>query len=79
VPRNSCACWRLLGVGARLLDKGELDGLREREHDAQAEMLVQLSGFALHGRDEQRSEWWAKRTAAADMEMRFRVEPRLNP
>jgi hypothetical protein len=60
-----------------LLDKGELDGVHDHEEKAKAEILTQLSGFAVHGWNEKRSEWWAKRTAEADIEMRFRVEPRI--
>jgi hypothetical protein len=71
------SCWRLIGTGERLLDKGELDGLHENEHGAVAEILVLLPTFAVHGWNEQRNEWWAKRTVDADIEMRFRVEPRM--
>lgn len=71
-----CICWRLIGIDERLLDKGELDGLHEHEADAIAEVLLQLSHFAVHGWNEDRKEWWAKRTDEADIEMRFRLELR---
>jgi hypothetical protein len=59
------------------LDKGELDGSHDHEGEAKAEILRQLAGFPVHGWNEERNEWWAKRTAAADIQMRFRVEPRI--
>jgi hypothetical protein len=70
-------CWRLVGVGERLLSKGELDGVHDEHSEAKAEILRQLAGFAVHGLNEGRNEWWAKRTPEADIEMRFRVEPRI--
>ena len=70
------ACWRLVGLDERLLDKGELDGLHEHEASAVEEILTQLPNFAVHGCNADRKEWWARRTDQADMEMRFRVELR---
>jgi hypothetical protein len=71
------SCWRLIGTGGRVLQRGELDGLHDDEYGAIQEILSQLTNFAIHGRNEERNEWWAKRTPEADMEMRFRVEPRI--
>jgi hypothetical protein len=70
------ATWRLVGAGQRVLGRGELDGVHDGQADAVAEILAQLQSFAVHGRDEQRNEWWAKRSSEADLELRFRVEPR---
>jgi hypothetical protein len=70
------ATWRLVGAGQRVLSRGDLDGVHDRQGDAVAEILSQLHSFAVQGRDEQRNEWWARRTADADIEMRFRVEER---
>ena len=71
-----CVCWRLVGLDERLLDKGELDGMHDHEAAAVEEILMQLPNFAVHGCNAERKEWWAKRTDKADIEMRFRVEPR---
>ena len=71
-----CASWRLVGAGGRVVDRGELDGIHEQHAEAVAEILLQLQNFAVRGRDEQRDEWWGKRSSSADMEMRFRVELR---
>ena len=70
------ATWRLVGAGQRVLSRGDLDGVHERQEHAVAEILSQLQSFAVHGRDEQRNEWWGRRTTEADIEMRFRVEER---
>jgi len=69
-------CWRLVGLDERLLDKGELDGWHDHEAGAVEEILMHLPNFAVHGWNAERKFWWAKRTAHADIEMRFRVEPR---
>ena len=37
---------------------------------------MHLPNFAVHGWNEDRKEWWAKRADEADIEMRFKVEPR---
>ena len=70
------AVWRLVGADQRVLSRGDLDGVYDRQEDAVAEILAQLQSFALNGRDDQRKEWWGRRTTEADMEMRFRVEER---
>ena len=70
------ATWWLTGAGQRVLSRGELDGVHNDQGDAVAEILTQLQSFAVSGRDEARNEWWARRTAEADIEMRFRVEER---
>ena len=71
------ATWRLLGVAGKPLSRGELDGVHQSREEAAAEILLQLQNFAVHGRDEQRDEWWAKRTAEATLVMRFRIETRI--
>ena len=68
------ACWRLIGAGERVLDRGMLDGVHERHTDAVAEILLQIQNFPEYGRCEQRDEWWAKRSSGANIEMRLRVE-----
>ena len=68
------ACWRLLGAGERVLDRGMLDGVHERHADAVAEILLQIQNFPEYGRCEQHDEWWAKRSSGANIEMRLRVE-----
>jgi hypothetical protein len=70
-------CWRLVGIGERLLDKGELDGLHEHEAGAVEEILMHLPNFAVHGWNAEQKEWWARKTDQADIEMRFRVELRV--
>ena len=68
--------WRLIGVDEKVLDRGELDGVHQERSAAVAEILLQLQSFAIHERDDQRDEWWAKRGPDASLEMRFRVETR---
>jgi hypothetical protein len=70
------ATWRLVGAGQRVLSRGDLDGVHEGHGEAVSEILSQLQSFAVVGRDEQRNEWWGRRAADADIEMRFRVEER---
>ena len=71
-----CASWRLLGRGDRVLDHGQLDGIHEHQDDARGETLSELDKFAIHGLCDKRDEWWARRSNDADLEMRFRIEPR---
>jgi hypothetical protein len=61
---------------AEFSNRGQLDGIHEHLGDARAEILAELVKFAIHGLCEGRCEWWARRSNEADMEMRFRVEPR---
>ena len=74
-----CASWRLVGRGDRVLDHGRLDGIHERDADARAEILAELNKFAIHGQCDENDEWWARRSNGADIEIRFRVEPRTAP
>jgi hypothetical protein len=71
------ATWQLIGEGGRVLGRGDLDGLHENQEDATAEILQHLQNYALHGAHEAGSGWWARRSSSADLEMRFRVEPRV--
>ncbi len=72
-----CAAWRLIGVDQKVLSRGELDGVHASRGEAAAEILLQLQNFDVHARDEKAGEWWARRTAQADLEMRFRIKTRI--
>jgi len=63
--------WRLVGRASRLLDQGEIDGdLADRASALQA-LNAFLLTFAVRGRNEAEGYWWGRRSADADLEVRF--------
>jgi hypothetical protein len=63
--------WRLLGRGNRLLDAGEIDGDFADRRSARAALKGLLLAFPEWGRVEAEDYWWARRSADADLEIRF--------
>jgi len=63
--------WRLLGLGHRLLDSGEIDhGFLDRRSALEA-LSAFLPQFAIWDRDPVDGSWWAKRSVDADLKVQI--------
>jgi len=61
--------WGLLGREGRYLDGGEIEGGFHDRHDAMQVLAAFLCRFAVWGRNERDSTWWAQRSSDADLKV----------
>jgi len=66
--------WRLVGLGNRLLDSGEIDnGFPDHQTALQA-LEVLLGRFPSWGRNDDEDGWWVQRSPDSDLRVLLNVE-----
>jgi hypothetical protein len=70
--------WRLVGRASRLLDQGEIDGDLADQTSALQALNAFLLTFAVRGRNDAEGYWWGRRSADADLEVRFALRRTVN-